>query len=202
MPVDSQDSAQSERVRAVEAAVATWSKQLIDLGGRNRLLFYRDLKVGTMDIAPLQAASPERFSDLLAGNAVLLTQLVPQSQLRLSDSLDGDVELPSTNGLEDVERVLKRARALSAKAKENFDEKGLRTLQLGWGLASWESERSDSTPAAAVVLRPVSLEPVGTAGRDFSIRLLGEWTVNDALLHALRLDFDAAPTISALVILR
>lgn len=151
-----------------------------------------------MDLTPLQAANPERFEELIAGKAVLLSQLVPPSQLQLSDPRDSGLEPSPAHALEDVERIAKRARTLSAKAKENFEEKGLRTLQLGWGLASWESDRSDSTPAAPVVLCPVSLDPVGAAGRDYSIRLQGEWTVNDALTHLLHLDFDAAAARGAL----
>jgi len=198
MLTDSFDAAQSPRIRAVKEAVATWSKQLIDLSGRNRLLFYRDLKTGTMDLTPIQAASPERFEELMAGNAVLLTQLVAPSQLQLSEPRDNGLEPSSGHTVEDVERVAKRARALSAKAKENYEEKGLRTLQLGWGLASWESDRSDSAPAAPVVLCPVSLDPVGTAGRDYSIKLQGEWSVNDALLHVLHVDFDVTLSRGAL----
>src|SRR5262245_29833262 len=33
------------RQAAIERAVATWTGQLIDLGGRNSLLYYKDLKV-------------------------------------------------------------------------------------------------------------------------------------------------------------
>lgn len=40
-----------ERVAQVRAAVQTWTGHLIDLGGRNQLLYYRDLKVGTLDLA-------------------------------------------------------------------------------------------------------------------------------------------------------
>lgn len=54
--------------RAVEDVVATPAKQLIDLSGRNRLLFYRDLKVGTIDFRPLAASSSERSISRVAPN--------------------------------------------------------------------------------------------------------------------------------------
>jgi hypothetical protein len=40
-----------QRRDQVAAAVRIWSGQLIDLTGRNQLLYYRDLKVGTLDLA-------------------------------------------------------------------------------------------------------------------------------------------------------
>ena len=39
-----------ERKRAVAAAVEQWTRQLVDLTGRNRLIFYRPLKSGTLDL--------------------------------------------------------------------------------------------------------------------------------------------------------
>ncbi len=38
------------RQRLVRQAIEDWKRQLIDLGGRNNLLYFRDLKVGTLDL--------------------------------------------------------------------------------------------------------------------------------------------------------
>ena len=92
----------------------------------------------------------------------------------------------------------RRARSLHAKAKENDEEKGLHTLQLAWGLATWTSDRSSATPLAPVLLCPMKLEPSGASGRDFVLSRDGEWSSNVALLHILRLDFDCAPSEAAL----
>jgi nitroreductase len=40
-----------QRATQIQAATRAWTGQLIDLGGRNTLLFYRDLKLGTLDLA-------------------------------------------------------------------------------------------------------------------------------------------------------
>lgn len=184
---------------AVEAAVVTWTKQLIDLGGRNRLLFYRDLKAGTMDLTSLLDGNPERFRELLEGKPVLVSRLARASQLDLLGQDDPLSDSEHAGATEDVERLAKRARTLAAKAKENYEEKGLHTLQLGWGLATWVSERSDSLPAAPVALRQVVLESVGSAGRDYSIRLEGDWSINGVLLHVLGVDFDVSIDEDALL---
>lgn len=46
----------SRRAGLVQKATADWKNALVDLGGRNNLLHYRDLKVGTLD---LTRANPE-----------------------------------------------------------------------------------------------------------------------------------------------
>jgi hypothetical protein len=45
------------RVDLVGRAVRTWTGELVDLGGRNTLLYYRDLKQGTLDIGPGSGAN-------------------------------------------------------------------------------------------------------------------------------------------------
>src|SRR6266496_1002863 len=53
------------RVELVQRAVKEWTAALIDLGGRNNLLRYRDLKVGTLD---LTNASPKAVAALLSNS--------------------------------------------------------------------------------------------------------------------------------------
>ena len=81
-------------------------------------------------------------------------------------------------------------RALYDKACENDEEKGLHTLQLAWGLATWTSDRSATTPAAPALLCPVQLDPAGAAAHDFTLSVQGEWTLNSALQHVLSVDFN------------
>src|SRR3954466_33335 len=50
------------RADRVAAAVKTWQRTLVDLGGRNTLLWYRDLPSGTLD---LTTAHPGGVSMLL-----------------------------------------------------------------------------------------------------------------------------------------
>lgn len=45
-------------------AVTKWTKDLVDLGSRNTLLYYRDLAVGTIS---LEQAEPLALTSLLAG---------------------------------------------------------------------------------------------------------------------------------------
>ena len=83
-----------------------------------------------------------------------------------------------------------RARTIRAKARENDEERGLETLYLAYGLATWSSERSKATPNAPVLLYRLALTPVGPTAEDFTLRIDGESQVNPALLHLIETDFN------------
>ena len=53
------------RTQRVELAAQRWRKALVDPSGRNRLLYYRDLKLGTLDLGGAAQAPIQR---LLTGN--------------------------------------------------------------------------------------------------------------------------------------
>jgi hypothetical protein len=124
------------------------------LGGRNTLLYYRDLKQGTLDIGPGSGASPLVVDALLSSRPVRLSLLF------------GDAAIGG---------AARRARTVRAKAAENFEERGLRTLFLAWGMATWSNPRGTAVPAAPVLLRQAALTARGGAG--------------ETLLHLLKADY-------------
>ena len=88
-----------------------------------------------------------------------------------------------------VDQVLRRVRTIHNKAKENLEERGLETLSIGCGLATWENKRAAWEPCAPVLLQRASLSPVGAAQDEFELSATGEMEVNPTLLHVLRADF-------------
>lgn len=163
--------ADAARVAAIQRAQEVWTVQLVDLGGRNTLLHYRDLKVGTLDLGPGSNANQPAVDRLLGSRGVSLGELF------------GSGALPE---------AAKRARTIRAKATENFEERGLRTLFLAWGMATWASERTVTVPAAPVLLRQAALTPQGRVEESFTLSLPDEWEVNPTLLFALKQDFDVS----------
>jgi very-short-patch-repair endonuclease len=154
------------RAGLVERAARDWKSALVDLGGRNNLLHYRDLKLGTVD---LTGADPGGVGGLLLGKTVRVSALFTDPALRV--------------------QVLRRVRTVHNKAKENFEERGLETLSVGCGLATWENKRAAWAPSAPVLLQQAALFPVGAAQDEFELCLTGEMDVNPTLLHVLRADF-------------
>src|SRR6266516_4232883 len=140
------DATAQLRLRKVAAAVRAWTGQLIDLGGRNTLLYYKDLKQGTLDLGPYSGAEPVALDALLGSRTVRLAEMFNREALA---------------------RAARRARTIRAKAMENFEERGLRTLYLAWMMATWENPRGTATPAAPVFLRLANLSPRGGAGEEW-----------------------------------
>jgi very-short-patch-repair endonuclease len=140
----------------------------VDLGGRNTLLYYRDLKQGTLDIGPGSGASLVAVDALLSSRSVRLSVLFDDTA---------------------IGAAARRARTVKAKAAENFEERGLQTLFLGWGMATWSNPRGSAVPAAPVLLRQAALAARGGAGEDFDASLPGEWEINPTLLHLLKTEY-------------
>jgi very-short-patch-repair endonuclease/DNA polymerase III delta prime subunit len=156
----------SGRAGLVQKASTDWKSALVDLGGRNNLLHYRDLKRGTVD---LTVADFDAFTGLLLGKATRISALFRDREER--------------------DQVLRRVRTIHNKAKENFEERGLETLSIGCGLATWENKRAAWEPCAPVLLQPATLRPLGAAQDEFELAVVGETIVNPSLEHVLKVDF-------------
>jgi very-short-patch-repair endonuclease len=155
------------RAGLLRKQVKVWTGQLVDLSGRNNLLFYKDLKRGTLD---LSAAARDRVDDALAGKVVSLSRLFPDEEAH-SDAV-------------------RRARTVRNKAEEHFEERGLETLYIACGMATWTNQRGGATPQAPVLLCPARLTPKGASQDEFDLSLVGELEVNPTLLHLLASEFE------------
>ena len=159
-------SGDSEDPRAdrVMAGVRLWTRHLVDLGGRNTLLWYRDLPTGTLDLTTAHPAGLARF---MAGRRTTLSTLV-----REPTALD---------------EALRRTRAIAAKSKELREERGIATGFLAMGMATWSLGPTVSrVPTAPVLLRPITLRPTGAAQDDYTLDLADEAELNPVLIHYLR----------------
>ncbi|MGH8775057.1 MAG: DUF4011 domain-containing protein [Jiangellaceae bacterium] len=155
-------SARLTRAELVTEAAAGWTAELAALGGRDPLLQFRDLKVGTLDLA---AAEPEARKKLLDGEAVAITRLFPHEPLRSS--------------------ALRSVHAIRDKARELADEHGLSACVLAVGIATWADPFAAHRPTAPVLLRPATVTARDPAETDFLIRMAEEPEVNPVLLQAL-----------------
>jgi Protein of unknown function (DUF4011)/AAA domain len=155
------------RAGVIQSASKVWTGQLVDLTARNNLLFYRDLKVGTLDLGGVE---PAVLSSLLAGRTVAVSRMFPDLDARTS--------------------ALRRARAVHNRAQEHFEERGLETLFLACGMATWTNQRGTAVPAAPVLLSQARLAPRGAAQDEFEVAITAEAEVNPTLLHMLQTEFD------------
>jgi len=151
------------RADRVAAAVRTWQRHLVDLGGRNTLLWYRDLPSGTLD---LTIAHPGGVAMLLAGRPTKLSDLVRE---------------PTA-----LEEARRRVRTIRAKTVELHEERGITAGFLAVGMATWQVPGAPRPPCAPVLLRSCVLRPTGGAQLNFDIDLGDDIEFNPVLEHYLR----------------
>jgi very-short-patch-repair endonuclease len=161
------DAEDSPRTQAVARAVKAWTDQLIDRSARNNLLFFRDQRKGTLDLTKGPA---KPVFDVLAGRSRHLAQLFPADEDALADAAG-------------------RARTIHKKAQAIYEERGIHTLYLACGLATWDNQHGTAEPAAPVLLAPATLTARGAAQQNFDLQVTGELEVNPTLLNALAAEF-------------
>ena len=162
---------QSDRVGALQRAATQWKQQLLDTT-RSPLLYYRDLKTGTLDLTPGDQAnqvSSGSVDSLLAGRKVRLSSLIPESSGQLTDARN-------------------RIKRIGQVAQAYLEEKGASILFLAVGLATWEVV-TGARPNAPVILLPLSVEPEDAAHLGFVLQAAGDAHFNPIMVHALRTEY-------------
>jgi len=154
-----------DRLRRVTKACQAWIKKLIDPSRRNNLLFFRELKEGTLD---LSSASAEALAALLS----------PSEEGIPLDRFIDRTDLQTASG---------KLQEISRRARSNQEERGLETLYLALGLATWPAADGGRPYAAPVLLMPVAVEQQGTERRRVLLRRSGDVQPNLVLLHHLGL---------------
>lgn len=177
---------------SIDSASREWRNGLIDVGGNNRLLYYRN---GATTLV-LDSSPKAALRKLLSGEPVRLSELFPT-----------DDSLP---------RAQKVCAALARKQREAVEEYGISVTYLAAGMASWDPEgnpeiaaaqadetqqASDATesprpkarpkysrPRAPVLMRPLELELRRGAQQAWSLKLIDEFQVNGVLAHVLNAD--------------
>jgi hypothetical protein len=150
----------------IAAAQARWIATLTDLGGRNTLLYYKDRRAGTLDLA---GADPEMLDRFCRTGSIRLTRLFSDADLRAD--------------------AIRRVQAIHRKARELHEERGIRAAYLATGMARWDELFLE--PAAPVLLRGLTITPTRARHDDFDLSLDDDAEVNPVLLHKLATVFGA-----------
>jgi len=183
----------------IESASQEWRNGLIDVGGNNRLLYFKRTKA----VVDLDRAPKVAIERLLAGNSVRLAELFVEPTM--------------------FEAARKACELIAKKEQEATEEFGISIAYLAAGLATWSPEAAtpeapdDETskrrarvvpPTAPVFLRPLKLTVSSGVQKSWTLELADEFEPNSVLEHVMnqsgeRLDSDAllepAPTtLSAL----
>ena len=149
------------RVEAVRRATKRWERDLVDASGRSPLRRYRDLKTGTLDLTPGRAydLNKRALDRLLAGKPVNLRNLFPAApdnsddfaafdHARAVDQFLADKPVSlgklfpdgpdDSNDLAAFDEARRRFAAIHKTSLTNLEEKGIETLFVAIGLATWK----------------------------------------------------------------
>ena len=174
------------------SAMNDWRDRMVSFDGRNRQLFYRNLKTGDVDLSDKQL-DVNVLNSLIAGRPVLASTLYPElfkdsrsEKVPSDSSLDGEltelIAIENAKTPKEWNSKLKKFEAVYRKAKENFDEKNVDTCFLADGFVSWELPTSGPIPNAPLILYPLKVEPSARGNTDFSIKVIGDPIFNQALV--------------------
>jgi very-short-patch-repair endonuclease len=153
------------RVERVAAARAQWKARLVDLGGPNTLLRFRDTPDLTLDLGRAHLGSR---AQLLGGEPTLLSHLVREPSA-LADARS-------------------RAAAIARVSDTLVEEHGVRTCFLAIGTVSWTIRPAGETDAgrqttAPLLLRACTVRPVDAGHREWIVEPGPELEVNPVLVH-------------------
>src|SRR5258708_16329187 len=155
------------RAQLIEAAQAGWVAALTDLGGRNTLLYFKDRRTGTLDLADADPAALDHF---IRTGSIKLTRLFRDVDIRAD--------------------AIRRIGVIYRKARELLEERGIRAGYLATGMARWDELFLE--PAAPVLLRGLTITPTRARHDDFDLVLDDEPEVNPVLLYKLSTVYGAA----------
>ncbi len=179
---------------AIERRLEEWKRRLLDLSGRNPLLYF-----GRTRRTAVQITSPSvvdlcnglwdgrrlRFPEPHQGTLLdLLASEEEEDGSRRAQSRPGDVETPLD--VDDLQRKLSRLRS---QARSSIEEQGINTLYLAVGMLEWrESDSAEEHVRSPLVLIPVALRY--ERNRPFLLEALDEDIANNAALgYRLELDY-------------
>jgi hypothetical protein len=158
----------------LDLAAEEWRSQLIDVGGNNRLLYF---KTNASTITFEQATS-EGLSKLLAGEEVLLSKLFTEQKAH--------------------DTALKAAKSLSKKQKEALEEYGVPVAFMGIAMAEFpfgedsvakrDSEKLGAKSRitnAPILLRAAEISQKRGSSDSWSLKLSEELQFNGVLAHVL-----------------
>ena len=171
------------RLDAVRRATEQWRDRLMSDQNRSQLMRFRDLSRSTLELTPRQ----ERAIDIST-----LNQLLSGTRVRLSQ-LFRDAEL--------LDDARKRLTAIGRAVNQLREDKGIDTLYIALGIATWHVD-SGTAYHAPVAMIPFQITSQGKARQDFELQAASEEAnINMLLTQRLQADFQIAvdPTPEGLV---
>lgn len=180
--------------------VSRWTKKLLDLSLRNRLLNVRDTKL----VIPIACTDISILEDKIADNASFTLNsainLFGEKDLHDLSMLRNVETRPENADLLDSEfaqrrlytylsfhEMNRRLTALYRQGKMDLEESGVNTLYLAIGFLEWKvNERDERSYLAPILLLPIKMQRKSIVEGIKISRFDGETIINETMLELLR----------------
>ena len=201
MKLDSEDTTVQIDTTKVENKLDFWAKELHDMSGRNRLLFYKETKTSTATIE-----SPsffDLFEMLVEKGSVLLAPLPDPKEVKpLFDDSENESneaeeklkkprklkenEIQTNHTISVLNKVLYNLRYTSRTVKE---EQGFNVLYITFGMLKWKEALNGDFNSAPLVLVPIQIDR-GSPASPYKVSMAeDDIVVNPVLSTKLQKDF-------------
>lgn len=178
-----------------------WKSRLLDLSKRNRLLYFKEIKRGNVQL--LEPSADLIFQTLVKNERRLTFYQSKQAQLSLDwdEPVNSNQVTPAANQLPalkpgDVRTKLGDQQleatlyVIRSKARTALEEQGTNVLYLTFGMVKW----FDASASTEEILSPLILVPVeldrSSVTKPYTLELADEdILVNPTLIHKLQNDF-------------
>ena len=170
---------------SIENKVEIWKNKLLDLGKRNRLVYYKETKRSTLKIE-----KPEFFElwDIIVKKENDFK--FPYYNEFDINSLNEDEENANIKTNQNIREMQKTLRNLREKAKSMIQEQGINVLYLAFGFLEWkENWNSEQSFKAPLILVPVDLRIESLMSPYILSKRDDEVIINPTLKYKLENDF-------------
>lgn len=177
----------------IKSRIESWKKSLLDMTKRNRLLWYKPYRVGSLKLEEKYFDEPVlsvlNEVDELAFNGKVWEFITE------TDSIEDEEEEDDDEEREELDIVKERTKALSniyKKVKQESEEKGLNIGYIAVGFLEWyEREDAQTKIKTPLILVPIKIEQDGRrAPFKISLNTDEQISLNPIIKKKFETDFD------------
>ncbi|KAF0196951.1 MAG: superfamily I DNA/RNA helicase [Bacillota bacterium] len=168
-----------------------WKHRLLDLGKRNRMLYYKPTKRSSLQLLEPDAYKifdrlvvEERTLEIVNSTLTQVELFPEESSSKLALLKQGQVQ-PSQEGAE----LGKTLYQLRLRARTSIQERGVNVLYLSFGMLEWRESDQGEIVRSPLLLVPVELQHSSILDPHHISLYENEVTLNPTLLHKLANDF-------------
>lgn len=191
-------------IRRVHAQIEDWKRKLIDLSHRNRLLYFKRTSptvLRLLDPDPIQiytrlAVDEKAWSfysdhESLTGETLPLADISDTQEIGSANDFSPRKRKPTEviTNLNDPQKLKKTLTNLKRRSDSDFAERGVRILQITFGLVEWRDEATSLNAYSPILLLPCQLDKPSRDRLPEISATEDELVLNPALIVKFEQDF-------------